>query len=182
MFTHSLPPNHSLTHSLTHPRRLNRYFLRWADLRGAACEQCKGIALLFSRGVDSVKSGELPDVPPHLVPPSITPEQQGELKQARVWHRMVSMADEARARLKMRALLRAGTGAGGRTGRASATGGSPGNGGGAQAPAAAEEGDEGDVDVGVDAEAAKEQGVQDMVDLVLQLTASPYQQLKLLDA
>lgn len=36
---------------------LNRCFEQWANLKGVKCMECVQLALLFSLGVDSVKSG-----------------------------------------------------------------------------------------------------------------------------
>lgn len=46
--------------------RLNNLFMRWADARGASCGECLQISDLFSRGVDSVKTGEVLRIPEHL--------------------------------------------------------------------------------------------------------------------
>ena len=59
--------------------RLNNLYLRWADLKGADCEECQTLSALFARGVDSVKSGEKQRVPGWLLhPPGSEPrDEQG---------------------------------------------------------------------------------------------------------
>jgi hypothetical protein len=47
--------------------RLNTCYLRWAELKGPGCEQCRALSLLFAKGVDSVKTGERASVPASLV-------------------------------------------------------------------------------------------------------------------
>ena len=46
--------------------RLNTLFMRWADAKGANCGECLQISDLFSRGVDSVKTGEVLKIAEHL--------------------------------------------------------------------------------------------------------------------
>lgn len=45
-------------HSQSILGRLNRCFEHWANLKGVRCKQCVQLAMLFSLGVDSVKSGK----------------------------------------------------------------------------------------------------------------------------
>lgn len=49
--------------------RLNCYFMKWAELKGAGCEECMAIAQIFAKGVDASKSGAQRSVPEHLEPP-----------------------------------------------------------------------------------------------------------------
>lgn len=65
---------------------LNRCFEQWAGLNGVNCMQCVQLALLFSLGVDSVKSGMLASWPllyctgciRHFAPnPTVQHEHQG---------------------------------------------------------------------------------------------------------
>lgn len=76
---------HALPESPVHPggHQLNsnglvlpacRAFLYWAELKGPSCPECVELALLFSRGVDSVKSGaKTKPVPSWLKPPPPPP-------------------------------------------------------------------------------------------------------------
>ena len=46
-------------------RTLGR-LMRWANAKGANCRECLQISDLFSRGVDSVKTGEVLKIPEHM--------------------------------------------------------------------------------------------------------------------
>lgn len=56
--------------------RLNALYMRWADALGTDSQKCKEVSGLFSRGIDSVKTGERLKIPDDL---KATPENHKEL-------------------------------------------------------------------------------------------------------
>jgi hypothetical protein len=73
--------------------------MQWAELKGAGCDECRALNLIFSRGVDAVKSGEQQSIPPHLVPPASLPRADDDdpagSKPLAVWHVLEDMAEAA---------------------------------------------------------------------------------------
>lgn len=70
--------------------KIDSLFASWADRKGVLSTECKILSALFSRAIDSAKTGERVNIPNHLIPPTDAAPQKGE--ETFVWHKMASRA------------------------------------------------------------------------------------------
>lgn len=69
--------------------KIDSMFAKWADRKGVASDECRILSALFSRAVDSAKTGERVDIPKHLL---IHADAQPSSEEKFVWHKMASRA------------------------------------------------------------------------------------------
>eukprot|EP01061_Rhynchopus_euleeides_P038471 TRINITY_DN65_c1_g1_i2.p1 TRINITY_DN65_c1_g1~~TRINITY_DN65_c1_g1_i2.p1 ORF type:complete len:1815 (+),score=482.44 TRINITY_DN65_c1_g1_i2:105-5549(+) len=75
--------------------KIDTLFGKWADARGAGCEQCRTLGKLFSQAIDAAKNGNSVSIPQQLTQP---PEVDAE--PPFVWTAMLGIAAENRAMLQ----------------------------------------------------------------------------------
>ena len=68
--------------------KIDSLFSKWADRKGVASIECQELSALFSRAVDSAKTGEKVKIPKHLEIKSEDDLSQGNF----VWHKMAAEA------------------------------------------------------------------------------------------
>jgi regulator of nonsense transcripts 1 len=68
--------------------KIDHHFAQWADRKGVASIECQELSALFSRAVDSAKTGEKVVIPKHLQITSDHNPSQGNF----VWHKMAAEA------------------------------------------------------------------------------------------
>ena len=68
--------------------KIDSLFVKWADRKGVASIECQELSALFSRAVDSAKTGEKVNIPKHL---QLTSEDE-QLHGNFVWHKMAAEA------------------------------------------------------------------------------------------
>lgn len=73
--------------------RVDKYFNKWADLKGPTSNECERLGQLFSKVIDASKTGEDIDIPRGLRPSENT-VQQDTSPSKYVWSRMVRNAAE----------------------------------------------------------------------------------------
>ena len=72
--------------------RVDRYFNQWADLKGVTSDECQNLGKLFSRAIDSGKTGEEVVISPGLKPPNSSDESSVESQNRYVWQKMLKKA------------------------------------------------------------------------------------------
>ena len=68
--------------------KIDYHFAQWADRKGVASIECQELSALFSRAVDSAKTGERVNIPKHLQITSGDNQSHGNF----VWHKMAAEA------------------------------------------------------------------------------------------
>lgn len=85
--------------------KIDHLFKYWADMKGVGCPECEELGMLFSRSVDSAKTGDRLCIPRHLQQPKHSlqsAESSGHTVHqcdTKVWKRMNCIAEQKRREL-----------------------------------------------------------------------------------